>query len=217
MDKNSTITGASCDISNRPHICWSAIFAGAIVGLGLGFLLQLYGIAIGLSAYSSSTVGATTIAVGGLIGLFVGVIISMGVAGYVTGYLGRFHYGHCHGGVIYGFVTWGIALLLSAIFFLPLSHYAAEATEGMNSAEVVKHYGNLAQSVDATAKNVSVTSKNEKTAINQSEIKISPRTLTGSSWIVFGLFFIGALASCIGACCGMGCRKTDPYANRTTL
>ena len=217
MDKKSTLTDASCDISNRVHICWSAIFAGAIVGLGLGFLLQLYGIAIGLSAFSSGSVGAATIAIGGLIGLLIGVIVAMGAAGYVAGYLGRFHYGHNHGGVIYGFVTWGVALLLSALFYLPLSHYAAEATEGMNSTEVVNHYGNLAQGGDANAKNVVITSKNEKTVVNQSEVKISPRTLTGSSWIVFGLFFIGALASCIGACYGMGCRKNDRYDNRTTL
>ncbi|MBA2650910.1 MAG: hypothetical protein H0U73_01370, partial [Tatlockia sp.] len=40
-----------------PKISWSAIFSGALIGLGLGFLLQLFGIAIGLSAYHSTSAG----------------------------------------------------------------------------------------------------------------------------------------------------------------
>ena len=50
-----------CVINQHSHICWSAIFAGAFVGVGLGFLLHLFGSAIGLSAYSSNSTGAQAI------------------------------------------------------------------------------------------------------------------------------------------------------------
>ena len=34
-------------------------------------------------------------------------------------------------------------------------------------------------------------------------------SLTGLSFSVFALFFIGAVSSCIGACWGMSCKRED--------
>ncbi|CEK11831.1 DUF4199 domain-containing protein [Legionella hackeliae] len=191
----------------RPRVCWSAIFTGAFIGVGLGFLLHLFSIAIGLSAYSSTSNGATVIAIGGILGLLIGVIVSMGLAGFVAGYLGRFHYCHCHGGVIYGFLTWSIALLLSAVFVIPLTHYISTYTRNLAPAIVTNQ---VAQTLDeSTVANEATPSVKNKQATTTQPIptESEKNVLAWSAWVVFILFFIGALASCIGACLGMGCKR----------
>ncbi len=189
-----------------PCMSWSAIFAGAFVGMGLGFLLHLYGIAIGLSAYSATAEGATMIAIGGVIGLLLGVIVSMGLAGFVAGYLGRYHHCACHGGIVYGFLTWSMALLLSATFIVPLTYYVTAYTHDLAPGiEITKPIMHAMSDDVATNHEAKAPHKNKLLAV-----KTTPtdnEALTWSAWIVFGMFFIGALSSCIGACCGMCCRR----------
>lgn len=184
----------------KPRLCWSAIIAGAFVGVGLGFLLQLYNVAIGLSAYHSSSDGAMAIGIGGLIGLIVGAIVTTGVAGFVAGYLDPVcHHSH-HRGVISGFLTWAISLLLGAFLIMPVSNYISSYTQALAPRiSVATNNQNIAVS---THKN---TEKSSSQA--QANIEVTPQALIGSSWMVFGLFFIGAFSSCIGACYGMRHRK----------
>lgn len=206
MISETVVTETGCEHHHHhPRLSWSAIFAGAFVGVGLGFLLHLFGIAIGLSAYSSTPDGATAIAIGGLVGILIGVIASMGVAGFVAGYLGRFHYCHCHGGVIYGFVTWSIALFLSAIFIIPLTHYISIYTRELAPTVVVTK-SVVQEADDSTENDVSSPAVKKQVATKQ---PTTQDALVWSAWIVFILFFIGALCSCIGACCGMSCKRHE--------
>lgn len=115
----------------RYRICWSAIFCGGLIGLGLGFLLHLYGIAISLNVFTASASKTMVLVIGGLLGMLVGVIASMATAGFVAGYLGRYHYYHIKGGVIYGFTTWSVILLMSAILSQPLMHYETKYSESL--------------------------------------------------------------------------------------
>lgn len=55
----------------------------------------------------------------------------MGVAGFVAGYLARFYHCYCHGGVIYGFITWSLALMLSALLTLPIIQYVSFHQENL--------------------------------------------------------------------------------------
>ena len=59
------------------RISWSAILTGALVGVGLSFLLNLFGVAIGLSAFSMGDHGPASLAIGGLLGLIASTIIAM--------------------------------------------------------------------------------------------------------------------------------------------
>jgi uncharacterized membrane-anchored protein YitT (DUF2179 family) len=181
------------------HLHWTAIFAGAFVGVGLGFLLNMFGIAIGLSAYSMGPNGAAAIAIGGILGLLIGVIVSMGAAGFVSGYLSRFYHCHCHTGIIYGFITWSMALILSALLLMPLTHYASVSEK--NLAPVL----NKTEVYSGDADN----SENKQKLTPPKPEDVNVKHLAASSWILFILFFIGALSSCIGSCCGMGCKKED--------
>ena len=92
--KNETNNGPHyCNLHPFKRISWTAIFVGAIVGMGLSFLLNLFGIAIGLSAFIVGSDDVIILAVGGIIGIMIGLIVSMLAAGYAAGYLSRFY---CH-------------------------------------------------------------------------------------------------------------------------
>lgn len=192
------------EVNQQPHLLhrvtlsWSAIICGAFVALGLGFLLQLFSLAIGLSAYHTSASGQT-IAIGGVLGLLVGAIASMGVAGLVSGYLGRFCRYHASEAFIYGFSTWSLALLLGAILMLPLSHHLSYYKEN-----ILGQGKPIAQKV-MTASDTPV--KSQEPVKDQSDVKATENTLTRGSWVAFLLFFIGAISSCIGAYCGMECKR----------
>lgn len=197
-----------CMVHPIYRICWSAIFAGAFVGMGLAFLLHLYGVAISLSAFSSMQDGASVIAIGGALGMLFGVIVAMATAGFVAGHLGRFHYNRVHGGVIYGFITWTLILLMSAVIAGPIMNYAAV-------------YGNsLSRSVNVEAVTVNVSSDSTANDLTAPVIKHSDNTkqpvavvnttqLAWSGWLVFLLFFVGAISSCVGATCAMHCKRDE--------
>ncbi len=180
------------------HISWSAIIAGALVGVGLGFLLNLFGVAIGLSAFSMSDQGAATIAIGGLLGLIIATIIAMYFAGLTSGYLGRNHMPRCHMGLIYGFTTWSVAIILTAMLTAHLGSYIDTYTTTVTKNNVV-----------VTQKAVSVkasTNQDKQTIVN-----VTPKEASGGmavgAFIVFGMFFVGAFSSCLGAHHGMTCKK----------
>lgn len=189
-----------CRTHHHSHISWSAIVAGALVGLGLGFLLHLFGSAIGLSAYSSSSSGAQVIAIGGLLGFLIGVIVSMLAAGYVAGYLSRFHQCVCHGGIIYGFSTWSLSLVLSALLVFPLMKYSLAYNYSLAHNVVAK-------ATNDSQMNAPIINKAKKIITNLDTAPVTADNLAWSAWIVFILFFIGALSSCIGACWGMCCSR----------
>lgn len=188
---------------HRYRLCWSAIFAGALVGVGLGFLLHLYGVAISLSAFSSSQQGASVIAIGGLLGMLIGVIAAMATAGFVAGYLGRYHYYQTHGGVIYGFITWSLILLISAMAVGPLTQYVSKYGESLSNT----HQVNVSD--DSAVNNAQKPVIKTVSGTNTKVAEITPEQLAWSGWIIFALFFIGGLSSCIGACCGMQCKRVE--------
>ncbi len=184
---------------------WSAIIAGAFVGLGLGFLLNLFSIAIGLSAYAAPTdSGTTMIAIGGVLGLIIGTIVAMGAAGFVAGYLARIYHCCCHASVVYGFITWSLALILATILLAPMTSYLSSYEQTLSPNA----------SISTTHDHVTIS----KTPVSQEKnttINASPKHLMGSAWLMFGLFFLGAFSSCLGACWGMCCnshKEHDPLA-----
>jgi hypothetical protein len=190
---------------NHKRICWTAIFTGALVGLGVAFLLNLFGIAIGLSAVTMGTDGGTGLAIGGLIGLCIAIFVSMFVAGYSSGYLGRLSCPRRNLGVLYGFTTWTVALLLSAAVMAHVSNYVSAYSRTMVGTNVVLTHP---ESSDANTVTMS-----KKTTSHQQEpvanVVTTANTLAYAAFVVFGLFFLGAFASCVGASCAMTCRRDD--------
>jgi len=205
MLPNEALPSQEAHYALRPFqlISWTAIFIGALVGVGLGFLLNLFGIAIGLSAFTvNSADGAMALAIGGLMGLLIGVIAAMGVAGFTAGYLGcRCCLKH-NLGIIYGFTTWSVALLLSALLAGPVSHYASSYLGGITHSAVVL-------SNSATDSAVIETQSNADKNQTVTKVTTSPSNLAWGAFTLFVLFFIGAVSSCFGAYWGMSCRRED--------
>lgn len=204
MSTENIIRTAECCKTSQTRVCWAALFAGAFVGVGLGFLLNLFGMAIGLSAYSSTPNGATVIAIGGVIGLLIGAIAAMGTAGFVAGYLGRFHHCYCHGGVLYGFITWSLALILSALLIIPMSHYVSFYEDNLNPS-----FAPVEISHAVTGANVDAVNPNNPSTPPAS---VQSKHLAWSGWVLFILFFVGALSSCIGGCYGMRCKRDEIHS-----
>ena len=62
--------------------------------------------------------------------------------------------------------------------------------------------------VNVTNEPTSPRIKNNKNA-DSPVVEITPTELAWSGWVIFALFFVGALSSCIGACCGMQCKREE--------
>lgn len=194
-----------CYKNTTINLHWTPIIAGSFVGVGLGFLLNMFSMAIGLSAYTAPASGAPVVAIGGVLGLLIGVIISMGTAGFVAGYLGRFYHCYCHGGVLYGFVTWSLALMLSVVLVMPMAHYVSFYEENLDP--------NLAPTqMSTTDVSVSVAPQQQNLPA-PTAMATNPKQLVWNGWILFALFFIGGISSCIGACYGMRCEKEENNLN----
>ncbi|MCX7124855.1 MAG: hypothetical protein NTU49_03705 [Gammaproteobacteria bacterium] len=180
-------------------VSWSAILVGALVGLGISFLLNLFGFSIGLSLLTTSKAGMITLAIGGFIGLLISVFVSMFVAGMTAGYLGRSYCGKRKLGVVYGFTTWCVALILSVLLASHIMHFVSNYTTLITNQAVVS----VTQNQEMPA--VTTQAKNTDTSM----VIVNPQKATNTvgyvSFLVFILFIVGALASCFGGCFGMSC------------
>lgn len=181
------------------RISWSAIIVGALVGVGLGFLLNLFSVAIGLSAFRATTEGgAMTLAVGGLVGLAIGTIVSMYLAGWVAGYLGRPYCLKRNLGVLYGFVTWSVALVLTVILTAHLGHYVTTYSNFVSNPNVVT-LATTDMPAQATANNAA--QANDVVVVNAQ----TTNTMGMGAFVIFILFALGAVSSCFGGHYGMEC------------
>lgn len=194
---------AACNVPGHDHhgMCghkrfsWGAVLAGALVGIGLAFLLNLFSIAIGLSLVSTSNEGMLTLAIGGFIGLLIGTIAAMFTAGFTAGYLGRFFTMKRNLGVLYGFAAWCLALILTALLTAHMGRY-------------ISVYSDFASHPSVTVFSTDKHAGQEGAVINADTEK-SSKVLGMTTFLIFVLFFVGALSSCIGGHWGMTCRCSD--------
>lgn len=180
------------------RISWSAILAGAFVGVGLGFLLNLFGVAIGLSAFSMTESGGLSLMLGGLFGLIIATIAAMFFGGLTAGYLGRLYVPKRNLGLIYGFTTWSVSIILTAVLGAYLGSYVNDYSTNITH-----------QSVTVTQEKVVAKSTNTATAEQKVANMPTKDVSTGiavGAFVMFSLFFIGAFSSCLGAHYGMTCR-----------
>lgn len=195
-------------------LSWTAVIVGTLVGLGLSFLLSLFGMAIGLAAYTTSPEGITTLVVSGFIGMAIGIMIVMFVAGWVSGFLGRPYCINCNLGVLYGFTTWSLAIVLSVILSSNMGQFMAmqySAFTNPNSIALKISSQHNAESEPAVTTR-SVSSRGaERTQVVVNDEKAA-KALGKTLLLVFLLFFVGALTSSYGGYVGMNAarRKMNP-------
>ena len=207
-NENHVVSGPLCGVHDHKRICWSAIFAGAFVGVGLGFLLHLFGVAIGLSAYSSAPNGEEVVAIGGVLGFLIGAIASMVASGYTTGYLARCQSSNHLLSIVYGFTTWSLALILSALIVMPITKYVSLYASSLAPSMVDMAQGDNVK-VQTTAVNDTASGKVKVSSKTPATPAVTTKDLAWGAWIMFIMFFIGAFFSCLGACWAMGCKSDD--------
>ena len=182
-------------VSCMKRFSWSAVIVGALVGIGITFLLNLFSIAISLSAFNvNSATGAATIAVGGLVGIAIGIIASMFTAGWVAGYLGRPHCFKRNLGILYGFTAWCLAFLIGVFVASHVGHYVAAYTSFISHPAVI-----VATSGDMMKMDAMPAAASTEVVVTQKAVQ----DLAISAFVVFLLFFLSALAACFGGHCGM--------------
>ncbi len=171
-------------------LSWKPIFAGALVAIGLTFLLNLFSVAIGLTAFTTSSEGVESLALGGLLGTSIGIVASMFASGWVAGYLGQPHCTKRHLGALYGFLTWCLALLVSVFLVSHIEQY-------------VTFYGHFLSGTTAELQ------MNAATPAGNATAHMATKSLVISTYIIFCLFFLSAFASSLGGHLGMRyvCKK----------
>jgi len=164
---------------------WKPVIAGALLIIGLSFLLNLFNVAIGLTAYTTDSQGVENMALGGMIATALGLVVAMFASGWVAGYLGTRHCHKRHLGALYGFLAWCVALIATLFLVESMQHYVNFYTHFISgtSVETVAATTNAGGQVTATVD--------------------SAKSLVISSYIVFSLFFLSAFACCLGGHCGM--------------
>jgi hypothetical protein len=178
--------------SNK-KISWPAIFVGALVGIGIGFLLNLFGIAIGLSVLSVND-GAVSMAIGGLIGIAISVIVSSFMTGLIASYVGCPESCCARQGILYGFTAWSVSLILMAAITVPLGTYALSYAKFITKPAFLGH-SSLVISEGAQSADI---------------VTVDTHALvTEAAFLVFFLFFLGAFSSTLGGYLGTSCRKCD--------
>lgn len=186
---------------HHKHFSWTAVIVGAFVGIGLSFLLNLFSIAINLSLVSTTKEGMVTLAVGGFIGILIGAIVAMFVAGFTAGYLGR-PYTVKNLGPLYGFTAWCLALILTALLTSHMGRYVtAYSNFASNPSEIIVTDNN------SPAGMMPMNMVNPNNGMPVMNAQKSINSLGMGTFLIFILFFIGALASCFGGHYGMACRE----------
>ncbi|MFZ4406586.1 MAG: hypothetical protein ACOYOH_04555 [Paracraurococcus sp.] len=128
--------------ASPPRISWGAVFAGGVVAVAVGTMLNILGVAIGTSAVDATagtTPGASAFGIGAGIWLLAANLIGLAVGGYTAARLS----GSADGtdGVLHGLSVWAIGFLLSAVLLGNVVAGAA-GTAGQGASSLL---GGLAQ------------------------------------------------------------------------
>lgn len=172
----------------HPRISWTAIIVGTIVTFGLCFLLSLLNVGMGLSAFTLDTQTMTNLAIVGYIWLLISSVIILFIGGWVAGRLGAFSGLPRRFGVLYGFTTWSLALILTLAITPYINTYLPS-----NMHVVSNSSGEIAHTVPSSAGNTKVIVNTEKATNTIGKITLA----------TFIIFLLSALASGLGGYVGM--------------
>jgi MFS family permease len=206
----------------RKCLQWTAILGGAFVGLGISFLLYVFGMAIGLSTFTATQAGVTTLAVGGFVGSAIGAIVSMFVGGWISGYLASKGYSNDYNhrfdgnhdrkvcgniGALYGFITWVITLIVTILLATSVGTYISTryqmasnptatiiTTTNPEAPMVSEHRPPMVGEHRMTTTEPTHMTVNDEKAVN---------TVGKTLFALFVLFFLGAFSSCLGGYMGI--------------
>lgn len=168
---------------------WTPVILGALIAIGLGFLLDLFVQGLGLTLYTANVEGATALAIGGFLGIAIGSIVSMFIAGFASGFFAAACSSRKNLGMVYGFAAWCLSLILLAGFSSGLAAVAYHADTEKVMAST--------QEMGLTAEKVS-SRLHPATDVHDTSGEHAARAAGMFTFSLFLLFFIGALSASAG-------------------
>ena len=169
------------------HFSWSAVFVGALVALGLGFLTYLLAMSAAFYFHKSDQQTLfimTTIGIGLLAIL---TYLSTIISGWVAGGLVRANgvVPQTRLGILHGFVAWSLAIALG-LGVLAHTHRMPMHSFLMTSA--------ISYSIEDRT-------NNPRTSVTTP--MLDTRTLSQITFTMFCLALLGVISSCLGGACGI--------------
>lgn len=181
---------------NQKVFSWTAVLVGALVGLGINFLLNLLSLALGISAFSEQTNDKISISIVGLTLFILVAIVSMFTTGWIAGRLTILSSIQKRWGILYGFSAWCICFIMTVILL-------------MNTMQFTQFHSNF------TSKNLSaikITNQLPMITESQSNNSETNKKIIGlNAYATFIFFLIGATSSAIGGYTGFRENKTEKY------
>lgn len=176
---STTTTGTTGYAAGRPdptiplpsRISWGAVFAGGVVAVAVGTMLNVLGLAIGATAVDATTgdtPGASTFGITAGVWLLVANTIGLLAGGYVAARLSGS--GDSTDSVLHGLSVWAIGFLLSAVLLGNV--VAGTANTAFQGASAI--LGGAAQGVGSAAGGAASAASGP---LNQAVQQVDPRQL----------------------------------------
>jgi hypothetical protein len=180
-----------------PYISWSAVYAGAITGVGLNFLMNLLALGLGLASFSVSVSGETRFSGWGFLSFVISALCAMFTTGWVAGKLTPHILEKRRWGLFYGFLSWSLLLIFTVILITNFIQYAAFHSNFTSNLIEIKLRNSAPMLTTTTAHAI----PNSPLSLN---IETHKKVITLNALLTFLLFFIGAIASALGGLLGYG-------------
>lgn len=184
---------------------WFPVVVGGLIGLGLGFLLELLSISLGLSLFTTDPDGARTLAISGVLGMLIGTIVTMYVTGFTAGFLSSRSPRSQMLGALYGFAAWCFSLILMVLLATAIGNFVAQYTMSTSAyprVQMVKNQAMFTSHETArTGSDMMNPTISDGTTPAEKEVKASGM----QSFIIFLMFFAGAASATYGGHCGYKC------------
>lgn len=175
---------------------WTAVFVGALAGVGLNFLLNLLSLAIGLSLFSEQTKDTLSFSSVGGLGFILVAIIAMFSTGWIAGKLTFLDSVRKRWGMLYGFISWCLCFIITVILL-------------MNMIQFTQFHSNF------TSKNITAIKISNQspmlTETQNSNSEVDKRSISINASATFIFFLIGAVSSGLGGYVGFKSNKNDKY------
>lgn len=195
------------EVTHGTRISWGSIFAGVMVALIVGVILDLLGIAIGAGSINFNKGGSpfSGLGVGAGIWFAVSMIIALFIGGWVAGFVATTY--TKTDGLIHGLTVGSFASLVSVFFIASMLVGIIGAAAGVagKSLDLLGQAANApgtGQVIDKEIKRAeqvakATTSQDAQQAARQAG-QAATRTTAQISWWLFAATLLGLIASAVG-------------------
>lgn len=192
----------------RKYFSWKAVLVGGVVAFGLLFLFNILTVGGGLAVYTKTEKGLETLVALAYLWTIFGSFLMLFIAGMVTAMI--INHDHCSTepchGVLHGFVTWVVYILISLMFLSHVSE-ATIVTFPQNFLGVSKDTLAVSDAETPITTSTVHRAREKGTPVNE-EVQKEAHKIGIAKLSAFFIFLLEAIGACFGAWIGMDlCRR----------